>query len=42
MLTAVSSTSPTSATSSRWCDSAGKTLARLAAPAARLTATVST
>ena len=29
-------------TSSRWCASAGNTLPRLAAPAARLTATVST
>ena len=42
MLTAVSSASPTSETSSRWCESAGNTLPRLAAPAARLTATVST
>ncbi len=42
MLTAVSSARPASETSSRWCASAGKTLPRLAAPAARLTATVST
>ena len=42
MLTAVSSASPISDTSSRWCASAGNTLPRLAAPAARLTATVST
>jgi len=42
MLTAVSRTRPTTETSSRWLDSAGKALPRLAAPAARLTATVST
>ena len=42
MLSAVSSSRPIRQTASRWCDSAGKTLPRLAAPAARLTATVST
>ena len=42
MFTAVSSASPISDTSSRWCERAGNTLPRLAAPAARLTATVST
>jgi hypothetical protein len=42
MFTAVSRARPARATSSRWCESAGKTLPRLAAPAARLTATVST
>ena len=42
MFTVASSASPASDASSRWCESAGKTLPRLAAPAARLTATVST
>ena len=42
MLTAVRITRPISETSSRWCASPGNTLPRLAAPAARLTATVST
>ena len=42
MLTTVRTASPTSDTSSRWCASPGNTLPRLAAPAARLTATVST
>ena len=39
-LIAVSSTSPTRQIASRSCASPGNTLARLAAPAARLTATV--
>jgi len=42
MFTVVRITSPTSVTSSRWLASPGNTLPRLAAPAARLTATVST
>ncbi len=42
MLTAVRIASPTSDTSSMWLARPGNTLARLAAPAARLTATVST
>jgi len=42
MFTAVSKARPTRLTSNRWCASAGNTLPRLAAPAARLTATVST
>jgi hypothetical protein len=41
-LTNVRTTSPTSETSSRWSASAGKALPTAAAPAARLTATVST
>jgi hypothetical protein len=42
MFTIVNSANPMSDTSSSWCESDGNTLARLAAPAARLTATVST
>ncbi len=42
MLTAVRISSPIRDTRSRWCESDGNTLPRLAAPAARLTATVST
>ena len=42
MFIAVRITSPIRQTGSRWCDSDGNTLARLAAPAARLTATVRT
>ena len=42
MLTAVSSATPITETSSRWWANPGNTLPRLAAPAARLTATVST
>ena len=42
MFTAVRISSPTRVMASRWCDSDGNTLPRLAAPAARLTATVST
>ena len=42
MFTAVRITSAISDTSSRWCARPGNTLPRLAAPAARLTATVST
>ena len=42
MLTTVRISSPIKVTGSRWCARPGNTLARLAAPAARLTATVST
>ena len=42
MFTAVNSTSPIRATSSRWWANDGNTLPSEAAPAARLTATVST
>ena len=42
MLITVRISSPASETGSRWCESEGNTLPRLAAPAARLTATVST
>ena len=42
MFTIVSSARPMSATAKRWCERDGKMLPRLAAPTARLTATVKT
>ena len=42
MFTTVSIRSPAMLTNSRWCERPGNTLPRLAAPADRLTATVST